>query len=229
MVKHIPLTQGELAIVDDEDYEFINQWNWQYNNGYACRQQRNKGTRKKIYMHRVLSDSKEGEVTDHINFDKLDNRKSNLRKTDYKGNRVNTKSIGGTSLFKGVRHRSSNHGFSAQITNDGKQLELGTYEKEEDAALAYNRKAIELFGKLAHLNDIYDDGRELKTTLENKKTSKYTGVYFNKRNNKFTAKTSINRKTKHIGYFDSELEAAKAYDDYIIKHKLNRKINFKGD
>lgn len=86
MSKQILLTQDKFAIVDDEDFEYLNQWKWKLStNGYAIRCPSNGKTEDGRYkyttirMHRVIMKPSFGFETDHINFDRLDNRRSNLR------------------------------------------------------------------------------------------------------------------------------------------------------
>lgn len=77
-MKTIELSDGYLTIVDDEDYEYLNQFNWQHSN-YACRGIRINKKLTVIQMHRVIMNAPKGMVVDHINHNKLDNRRSNLR------------------------------------------------------------------------------------------------------------------------------------------------------
>lgn len=79
-MKHIHLTRGKVAVVDDDDFEYLSQWKWCFDGNYARRRAKNheEGTRT-IYMHRVIAKPREDEVVDHINRDKLDNRRCNLR------------------------------------------------------------------------------------------------------------------------------------------------------
>ena len=92
-MKRIPLTQGKFALVDEEDYEWLNQWKWHYNNGYATRNQWDPITKKqiKILMHRLIMKSSEDMQVDHANHNTLDNRKSNLRIVSYSNNLKNRK------------------------------------------------------------------------------------------------------------------------------------------
>jgi hypothetical protein len=85
----IPLTKGFSVIVDDEDFEWLNQWKWQYVGKYAARFVQTKKVRKIILMHRLLVDPPEGLEVDHINRNKLDNRRANLRAVNRSENMKN--------------------------------------------------------------------------------------------------------------------------------------------
>lgn len=76
-MRKIRLTKGKYALVDDEDFDFLNQWNWTFDK-YAYRQDW-KSKITKVYMHRVLMQPSQGLMVDHINRNKLDNRRKNLR------------------------------------------------------------------------------------------------------------------------------------------------------
>ena len=75
-MKKIKLTQGKYAIVDDEDFAYLNQWRWYYHNNYAVHTNKNKS---RIYMHRFILNTPKKMFSDHINGNGLDNRRSNLR------------------------------------------------------------------------------------------------------------------------------------------------------
>lgn len=161
-MKQIPLTQGKFAIVDDEDYAFLTQWNWWYSKcGYACRTVctplvNGKRRKRAIPMHRIIAGTPDGFFTDHINGDGLDNRKKNLRICDKGQNAINTpikKRGKKLSKYRGVLP-SSTTGWKAKIKKDQKFIHLGTFDREEDAALAYNAAAVKLFGEFARLNSV---------------------------------------------------------------------------
>ena len=111
-MKEIQLTQGKVALVDDEDYEYLNQWKWYANEWkggklYAVRNVRkNKQYIGYESMHRLLSSNKDKKlVTDHINGNTLDNRKSNLRICTISENTKNRQiQKNNKSGFKGVRY-----------------------------------------------------------------------------------------------------------------------------
>ena len=157
MAKEIPLTQGKVAIVDDADYEWLNQWKW-----YA---EQNKGTwyaRRCIWegqrtycvrMHRVILNAQAGEATDHINGNGLDNRRTNLRIcTTAENNRNCHKRKPTSSRFKGV-FRWENR-WRVQICVKGQNRYVGTYGDEEEAARAYNEAATKFYGEFASLNAV---------------------------------------------------------------------------
>lgn len=148
----INTTKNYQAIIDDDMSEEISRHKWTYNgNGYAYRHLINDGKFIKIYMHRQIIRAKKGQMVDHINGNRLDNRLENLRIATSKQNSGNSGSRkGSVSKFKGViRARKK---WSAQIAINRKSTYLGMFEREEDAALAYNFAALEYFGDFAYLN-----------------------------------------------------------------------------
>ena len=164
-MKKVPLNSrhGEVkfALVDDEDYDFISKLSWHIcDKGYA------KSSsivideiryKKTIRMHRLIINASKGLEIDHINGDKLDNRKQNLRVCSHKENCYNRPSkVGTSSKFKGVSMMklTSSYKWRAVIRMNGEDYHLGLFESEEDAAIAYNEKAKEFFGEFARLNVI---------------------------------------------------------------------------
>lgn len=154
MAKEIPLTQGKVAIVDDEDYEELAKHKWRFDGRYATTVV--KGSQYKIYMHRLIINASKGELVDHKNRDRLDNRRDNLRIASYRENSANCKLHShNTSGYKGVyRFTRGNKRWRAAVTFNDKQISLGYYDNPIDAAKAYNKKALELFGDYARINII---------------------------------------------------------------------------
>lgn len=162
MSKEIELTQGKVAIVDDEDYEWLNQWKWcyhkSYNGGYAERTDYKNGVQKTIKMHREIMNATKGQQIDHKNLNRLDNTKENLRICNIQENSFNRKSKGVTSKYKGVSYSTNgNCKWRARIYCGDKRIHIGYYDNEIDAAKAYNEEAIKLFGEFAWLNEIPED------------------------------------------------------------------------
>lgn len=146
------------AIVDDEDYERINQYKWYPQkigkNIYACRREhitRNKGNY--ILMHRYILDYIGDSYVDHKDGDGLDNRKENLRLCTKNQNHYNScVRSDNTSGYKGVYYHKGAKKWMAYITKDQKRIHLGLHKNKEDAAVAYNKAAEEYFGEFARLN-----------------------------------------------------------------------------
>lgn len=158
-MKQIPLTQGKYAIIDDEDYEYLSQFKWRVNAyGYAIREQYlgvENGKRKRIniFMHRLIVETPEGKETDHINGERNDNRRCNLRVcTRYENQRNTKKQPNCTSKYKGVSLHKRDKIWQAQIRTDGKVKYLGSFRSEDDARNAYDEAAIYHFGEYAKPN-----------------------------------------------------------------------------
>lgn len=157
-VKSIPLSQDKFALVDATDYEWLSGWRWHYTHGYAKRRQyggggKNNNKDKHIYMHNVLLCTPQGMDTDHINGDKLDNRRCNLRLATRSQNNYNGKKRNGcTSRHKGIYWSKIRNRWVAEITINKKKFYLGSFKSEAKAALAYNEAAIKHHSEFARLN-----------------------------------------------------------------------------
>ena len=155
-MKEIELSKGRKAIVDDDDFEKLPQNKWYCSSyGYAVRTSRETLKRKMYWMHREIMDCPEGFEVDHINGDRLDNRKSNLRICSRDSNCKNLKKPKtNTSGFKGVSFDKRRGKFRAYITINNKQKWLGYFELAKDAALEYNKAAKEFYKEFANLNEL---------------------------------------------------------------------------
>jgi hypothetical protein len=166
-MKEIPLTKGRVATVDDEDYVRFCKEKWHIGHegrtGYAVRMSSMKGGNKQrtIYMHREIWKSHYGAIPenmeiDHIDGDRLNNQVANLRLCTHSQNCQNQyrTHLTHSSKFKGVTWFKANKRWGAQINNKGHLTHLGLFDTEEEAALAYNRKAIEWFGEYANINRV---------------------------------------------------------------------------
>lgn len=156
--REIPLTQGKVAIVDAEDFDFVSRFKWhtlRSKNGryYAARKVRIEGTDYTILMHRFLLNAPSGKDIDHVNRNGLDNQRHNLRLcTRSENNRNSLKRNTGKSRFKGVSWHGAGNLWKVRIYIDHKQISLGYSRCEEEAARAYDFAALNLFGEFARLN-----------------------------------------------------------------------------
>jgi hypothetical protein len=152
----IGLSAGLVTLVDEEDYDSINQFKWHINgSGYAARNEYDDHGKpvKHVQMHRQLLGAKEDTQVDHINGDRLDNRRCNLRIATDHQNRVNKKRYSSNkSGYKGVTKRRGM--FCARITVNGVRRHLGEFSDPIDAARAYDLAAIQNFGEFARLNGV---------------------------------------------------------------------------
>lgn len=155
----IPLTQGQNAIVDPDDFEFLNKMNWcavwneNTKSFYAARGIHEGRTTRTIKMHRVILDCKEGEEGDHKNHNTLDNRHRNLRKCSHAINMRNQKICRDSSSgHKGAIWHKRLEKWQSSIRLNGKLIHLGYFPSKEEAAKAYDVAAKIHFGEFAHLN-----------------------------------------------------------------------------
>lgn len=156
-MKTIRLTREKQALVDDDDFEKLIGHKWFFGtSGYAVRNVRTEGGEKtQIYMHRVILGTPDGKKTDHVNENKLDNRKENLRVCSVAENHWNKGAHKDSkSGLKGVFFHKRTGKFEAQIMALGKRYHLGYFFKKEEAAIAYNQAAMELHREFAKLNAV---------------------------------------------------------------------------
>jgi hypothetical protein len=152
----IPVTQGKATIIDRADYDAVRKYKWYaHSNGsgnYYVK--RNGGKDGVIGLANSLMNPPEGLIVDHINGDGLDNRRENLRICTHAENMRNRRKLKqGRSQYKGVRLEPSGR-WRAVIKYEGEMIHIGCFDTENQAAIAYNEKAVILFGKYAHLNII---------------------------------------------------------------------------
>jgi len=157
-MKKIKLTQGQFALVDDEDFDKLNKSKWSINrhgkNYYRPKNSRN------MLMSRIIMNPPKGMVVDHINHDTLDNRKCNLRicsqtenmmnKKLYKNNEIGFKGVSKTiSKYKGKERIS----YVAQLKSDNDKRYLGIFKNPIDAAKKYDEAVIKHFGEFGLTNE----------------------------------------------------------------------------
>lgn len=152
-MKKIPLTNGGVALVDDEDYETLKKYRWNRldlispnsSKSYVKRTEK----KKSFYMHRVIMNTPPKLYVDHIDNNGLNNQKSNLRNVTCQQNIVRARKVKPPSGFHGVSWRKDMKKWSARISVDGKYVWLGHYDKIEDAVDAYVKKSRETRGEFS--------------------------------------------------------------------------------
>lgn len=151
----IELTKGYRAIVDEDKYEWLNQWKWHVQMNaegykYAVRFVQ---SHTLVVMHRIIVNAPIDKKVDHKNHNTLDDRLINLRICTIAQNNFNRKpQIGASSQFKGVYWCKNIKKWRARIKINYKLISLGCFDNEAKAAFAYDTKAKQLFGEFAYLN-----------------------------------------------------------------------------
>ena len=154
-MKKIELTQGKIALVDDADFTYLNQWKWtfmkhKWAGGYAYR----KNGKKTVLMHRFIMKPKKTIWIDHVNRCGLDNQRNNLRLATPAQNAQYSRSYKGTSKYKGVHWCNTRDKWIARIRVDGKRINLLQTDDEYVAAQAYDKAAIKYHGEFAEINGV---------------------------------------------------------------------------
>jgi len=218
----IKLIEGQNVKVDNKYFDYLNQWNWHrsktYNTSYA---RRNKGN-KVIYMHRAIVElellSKQLETqyyffhispkkyeVDHIDGNGLNNEILNLKIVSHRENLLNIHK-NKTSKYPGVAWNKCAKKWEVKIRIEEKRYFLGYFKNETKAYETY-LKAFNLItnGEIKNFLKIF----------KRKKSSKYKGVSWSKKYKKWRAYTTINKKFKHLGYFEDEEEAYNVVKGFV--------------
>ena len=153
----IPLTQGQAALIDDDDFELVSKYKWHATwkpstkSFYAVTKIRKPdGKQTALLMHRLIVGAKKGQQVDHIHHLTLDNRKSELRLCTASQNRSNSGAqANNTSGFKGVSWQKQRQKWQAHIMLNRKKKYLGCFHTPEQAHEAYCRAALDLHGQFA--------------------------------------------------------------------------------
>lgn len=148
------------CLIDDQDYANLSKYTWYISKqGYVYRNQskeerKSSGNSNTKRLSRLLLCAKEGEQVDHINGNKLDNRKSNLRIATHAQNQRNRPKFKrhASSIYKGVYWHNKKRIWRTSISYENKIIYIGEFKSELSAAMAYDIAAHDLFGEYAKLN-----------------------------------------------------------------------------
>lgn len=220
-----------LALVDQEDFDAFSGQKWKNSLGYAIRA--NDGKR----MHRIVMKDRvsEEDLVDHINLNGLDNRKCNLRLATHVQNRANVALTSNNKTgYKGILFDKLIKRWAARIKYKKQNIHIGSFDKKEQAALAYDIWAFRIYGEFARKNihePIEEDIRAVinsafKKYAKNQKYSKFYGVSYLKSMNVWRARLTINGVRVHLGTFQTSKEAADAVDKRLDELGMHEMKNF---
>lgn len=157
----IPLTQGQVTFIDDEDENLVSRYSWyawkHRNTYYAATHVRGlNGLQTTVSMHRIIMDAEPGKEIDHRDHDGLNNQRYNLRQCTRQQNGSNQlkQKRKTTSIYKGVSWNKQKRKWTSYIKVSNKTIHLGCSIDEDLAAELYNKAAINYFGEFAQLNEI---------------------------------------------------------------------------
>jgi len=169
-MKEIELSQGKIAFVDDEDFDYLNQFKWcavktKASYGILWYAIRNTPWIKidgiwrhsTIRMHRLILDVTDKSIfVDHADKNGINNQKNNLRICSNRSDNLANRNVsaGKTSKYLGVSFHKGTHKWRSRICRNGINHDLGYFINESDAALAYNNAAVKIHGQFASLNII---------------------------------------------------------------------------
>lgn len=233
MSHRIELSLGMFSLVDDVDAHFAEHKWYLRSNGYACRSLPGGHA---VALHRAIADAPMGYDVDHINGDRLDNRRLNLRIATRSENMKNKwTDRPRESIFQGVFRRHIKDGWWVLLACNGKQVYLGDYDDEEKAARASDAAA-RFFGlpgtnfpgteSMSPQEILIANGQ----TANGRGSSRFRGVRFVPRVGKWRAEIHYNGKNVHIGEFLDEMTAARIWDQKALEllgPAALPKLNFK--
>lgn len=215
-LRYIPLTNGGFAIVDYSDYHLLSSIKWYNSNGYAI-------SHDLVKMHRLIMQPTKEQLIDHIDRNKLNNSRSNLRIVTREGNVHNQKKRENTkNNYKGVQFIKKLNLYQSRCRMNGSDYFLGHYTSEKAAAHAYNVKAKSL-SPYVLLNELADPIEALESMVNNdrvtiipaERESRHKYIYWHKGHKKWIVVITRNNRRKYLGDFKLEQDALIARDNYF--------------
>lgn len=197
------------------------------------------GKRVTVSLHRYIMGCVygDGRTVDHINHDTFDNRKCNMRICTGQENNQNRRASSlNTTGYKGVRLSTGVGRWGAVISLNKKNIRVGTYSTQEEAARMYDMLALKIQGEFACTNfpkenysaeGIENAYQEACKVYSCNNKAGYRGVCKHTKNNSWVATICVKRKTIYLGSFPSAIQAAEAYDKKAFEiHGDMAKLNF---
>lgn len=224
---------GQKSVVFDACFlGYVLEYSWSIkDNGYAYRVQ----DRKNVYLHNLIMNlsNKEGYLyVDHIDRNPSNNKRENLRvctNSQNQHNKAKANIQNPSSIYKGVSWDTSRKLWRARASLNFKEYLLGYTDKEVVAAQLYNSFIRKHHGEFAVYNNVPQATiKEIQKDLISRRTEKhtdYTGISYSKRSGKWQARYSYEGNNYHIGTFNTELEAAEAYNEDVLIRGFDKKIN----
>lgn len=226
----------DYTIISREDYDEIMKYKW-YKTcyGYASGHVHGKDLKLHRYIMILNNININKKIVDHINHNKLDNRRINLRVCDHRINSQNKRKRENTiSNYVGT-YITKNNRFRSTVQISGIEHYLGTFDTDKEAAYIrdhylVSRDDFKELGFKLNFPELLDEYRykEFKSTYKKrKKSSRYIGVHFNKHAQQYVSVFKKSDELKYITYSNNEDECAYKYDEYIVNNNiLNKQLNF---
>ena len=242
----IPLTKNKVvvdwALCSEEDYEALSRHKWSINkNGYA--KFSNGQIAGQTFMHRYVKHVLEGipieanTMIDHVNNNRVDNRRDKLRVATHKQNAQNKRKREDTKSSQWIGVKFEKGRYRSFVSFNGKRCSLGGYDLEIDAAKARdvfilnNTPAGETVFYTLNFPELAEEHKLMKPYVLQPRVrpGKFRNVSFNTRENIFKASIRQNQKCIFSFYSKSDIECAKAFDAFVVSQKLDRPLNFPSD
>lgn len=241
MTKQVPIYgekgKGLYALVSDHRYEDVMKYRWTAyfsdNTWYAKTKIRlENGKRYDLKMHRYILGLTDPKIFgEHINGNGWDNTDENLRPSTTGENQRNRgANKNSTSKYKGVSWNSAYKKWFARIAVDNREIFIGVFDNEEEAAISVDTFTRKYHGEFARLNfpDIEWSEQQVMSARYFRSTQTgFIGVV--KNGSGYVAKINVNKEQKYLGWFKDPVEAAKVRDAAVVKYGLKRRLNFPED